>query len=108
VTAFAKPGSWVILHDVDLPIQHPEFQMYGPRWLYQAWPFNKVKAFDGYASIAAVQLPEDPSLLVPMALSLIDRPWEGQPELEELELPPALAPVQAALDGRLPHVALVA
>src|SRR4029453_13577505 len=34
-TAFAKPGSWIVLHDIDLPIRHPQFQTYGPRWLFQ-------------------------------------------------------------------------
>ena len=100
-TAFAKPGSWVILHDVDLPIQHPQFQTYGPRWLFHAWPFNKVKAFDRWASIAAVQLPEDPSLLVPMALALLEMPWEQDICMETVALPPACAAVQAALEARL-------
>ncbi len=99
-TAFAKPGSWVILHDVDLPIQHPEYQVYGPRWLYQAWPFNKVKSFDRWASIAAVQLPEDPAQLAPMALSLLERPWE-QALARAVTLPPAFASAQAFIEARL-------
>jgi len=103
-TAFATPGSWVILHDVDLPIQHPQFQTYGPRWLFHKWPFNKVKAFDRWASIAAVQLPEDPSLLVPMALALLEMPWEQDICMETAALPPACAPVQAALEARLRSV----
>jgi glycosyltransferase involved in cell wall biosynthesis/predicted O-methyltransferase YrrM len=107
-TEFAKPGSWVVLHDVDLPVQHPEFQTYGPRWLYQAWPFNKIKAFDEFASIAAVQLPEDPAQLVELALSLLDKTWECHVDIEEVELPAAFAAVQAALQARLRRPALVA
>ena len=67
VTAVAKPRSWVVLHDVDLPIHYPEYQVYGPRWLFQAWPFNKVKGAGRWVSIAAVQLPEDPAALMPVA-----------------------------------------
>jgi glycosyltransferase involved in cell wall biosynthesis/predicted O-methyltransferase YrrM len=108
VTTFAKPGSWVILHDVDLPIQHPQFQTYGPRWLYHKWPFNKIKAFDRWASIAAVQLPEDPAQLVPMALALLDKPWEQEVPLAAAALPPVFAAVQAALEARVQRPALVA
>jgi predicted O-methyltransferase YrrM len=107
-TAFAKPGSWVIFHDVDLPIQHPQFQTYGPRWLFHKWPFNKIKAFDRWASIGAVQLPEDPSDLVPMALALLQKPWEQAICLEAAALPPAFAAVQAALEARVQRPALVA
>ena len=101
VTAFAKPGSWVILHDVDLPVQHPEFQVFGPRWLFQMWPFNKVKGFDRWSSIGAVQLPENPSLLVPLALSLLDKPWEQTPTIQDVVLPPEFSAAQAVAEARL-------
>jgi glycosyltransferase involved in cell wall biosynthesis/predicted O-methyltransferase YrrM len=106
-TAFAKPGSWVILHDVDLPIQYPEYQVFGPRWLFEAWPFNKVKGVGRWTSIAAVQIPRDPSQLVPMALALLDKPWEQAPTKWHVELPPAFAVVQDALDTRLEPAAPV-
>jgi hypothetical protein len=100
VTAFAKPGSWVVLHDVDFPIHHPQQPGWGPRCLYRAWPFNKVKGFGTWTSIAAVQLPADPADLVPMALSLIDKPWE-MPMQSRISLPAAFDEVEAALDERL-------
>lgn len=101
VSAFAKPGSWVVLHDVDLPIHHPEHQVFGPRWLFQAWPFNKVKGVGQWVSIAAVQLPDDPARLVPTALSLLTKPWEQAPSMRHVALPPAFAAVRAALEARL-------
>jgi predicted O-methyltransferase YrrM len=101
VTAFAKPGSWVVLHDVDLPIQHPEHQVFGPRWLFHAWPFNKVKGVGRWVSIAAVQLPDDPALLVPVALSLMAKPWEQAPSPRQAELPSVFATVRAALEAQL-------
>lgn len=101
MTELAKPGSWVVLHDVDLPLKHPQYQLYGPRWLFQAWPFNKVKGIGQKASIGAVQMPQDPSALVPMALSLIDKPWEQAPGTESIRLPAAFVDVAGTLEERL-------
>ena len=33
-TAFAKPESWMVLHDIELPVMRPEFQDYGAKWLF--------------------------------------------------------------------------
>jgi len=101
VTAFAKPHSWVILHDIDLPIQHPEHQVYGPRWLFQAWPFNKVKGLGQWTSIGAVQLPDDLTLLMPLALALLEKPWEQAPSPEHAAVPAPFAAVRDALEARL-------
>lgn len=105
LTACAKPGSWVILHDIELPIQHPEHQVYGPRWLFQAWPFNKVKGLGPWTSIGAVQLPRDLSQLVPMALGLLDQPWEQAPASDHIALPAPFASVREALAARLGRTA---
>jgi glycosyltransferase involved in cell wall biosynthesis/predicted O-methyltransferase YrrM len=101
VTAFAKPGSWVVLHDIELPLKHPQYQIYGPRWLFQQWPFNKVKGVGKWTSIGAVQLPPDPAALMPLALDLLARPWEQAPARQEIALPGWFSPVQTALDARL-------
>jgi glycosyltransferase involved in cell wall biosynthesis/predicted O-methyltransferase YrrM len=101
VTAIAKPGSWIVLHDVDLPLQYPQYQVYGPRWLFQAWPFNKVKGVGQWTSIAAVQMPDAPSLLEPMARALLARPWEQAPTPWHVGLPPAFDRIQAELEARL-------
>jgi predicted O-methyltransferase YrrM len=108
VTAVAKPRSWVVLHDVDLPIHYPEYQVYGPRWLFQAWPFNKVKGLGPWVSIAAVQLPDDPAELVAVAERLLARPWEHTPTMWDIDLPRGLEPVQAALARRLAPAAAAA
>lgn len=100
-TAFARPESWIVLHDIDLPVQHPQFQIYGPRWLFAAWPFNKVKGVGKWASIGAVQLPPDTSMLVPTALSLIGRPWEGAPSPQDAAMPGAFRAVEALLLDRV-------
>ncbi len=99
-TRFAKPGSWVVLHDIDLPIHHPAYQIFGPRWLYEAWPFDTVRGIGRWTSIGAVQLPDHPSQLVPMALALIEQPWEQTPNRAAADLPPAFSAVQAAFEAR--------
>lgn len=101
VTAFARPGSWIILHDVDLPVQHPEHQVFGPRWLFQAWPFNKVKGVGRWTSIAAVQLPADLARLTPLALALLERRWEQAPTPDHAALPAPFQAVRAAIEARL-------
>jgi glycosyltransferase involved in cell wall biosynthesis/predicted O-methyltransferase YrrM len=109
VTAVAKPRSWVVLHDVDLPIHYPEYQVYGPRWLFEAWPFNKVKGAGRWVSIAAVQLPDDAAALVPMAQRLLAKPWEHAPTMWHINLPKALSVIQDELRQRLaPEDAAVA
>jgi predicted O-methyltransferase YrrM len=100
LTAVARPGSWVVLHDIRLPIQHPEYQVFGPRWLFQAWPFNKVATGGQWVSIGAVQLPDDPAQLAAMALSLLQKPWEATPRLTDIDLPPAFAAIQDAVAAR--------
>jgi len=101
MTAIAKPGSWVILHDVDLPIQYPQFQVFGPRWLFEAWPFNKVKGVGQWTSIAAVQVPDTPAQLGATALGMLDRPGEQSPTMGQIVLPPAFAAIQARLEAQL-------
>ncbi|MDH4063492.1 MAG: class I SAM-dependent methyltransferase, partial [Acidobacteriota bacterium] len=101
LSAVARPGSWVVLHDIDLPLHHPEYQVYGPRWLFRAWRHNKVKGLGPWTSIGALQLPARRSELVPMALALLKRPWEQAPSLQAIELPSAFAEIQAALEARL-------
>lgn len=100
-TRFAKPGSWVVLHDIDLPIHHPAYQIFGPRWLYESWPLDRIKGTGPWTSIGAVQLPDDPSRLVHTALELIEQPWEQAPDAATARLPEAFSAVQAAMEPRL-------
>jgi glycosyltransferase involved in cell wall biosynthesis/predicted O-methyltransferase YrrM len=97
----AKPGSWVALHDIELPVLHPQFQVHGPKWLFEAWPFNKIHGVGVSQNIGAVQLPVDPAALVPLALALLDRPWEHAPTAWHVALPDVFREVTAALAPRL-------
>ena len=96
-----KPESWFALHDIELPVLHPQFQVHGPKWLFEAWPFNKVHGVGPSQNIGAVQLPADLTELVPMALELIDRPWQHAPTAWHVALPDVFREVTASLVPRL-------
>jgi hypothetical protein len=108
VTRVARPQSWIALHDIELPKLHPQYQVHGPQWLFEAWPFNKVHGVDDSMNIGAVQLPADLRDLVPMALELLERPWEHTPTTWHVDLPDLFSEVSKALAPRLPDPAQAA
>lgn len=102
ITRIARPGSWVALHDIELPRLHPQFQVHGPQWLFEAWPFNKVHGLGDSTNVGAVQLPMNLKDLIPMSLALLDRPWEHTPTSAHVDLPPIFSEISKALVPRLP------
>jgi len=108
ITRLARPGSWVALHDIELPRLHPQYQVHGPQWLFEAWPFNKVHGVGGSMNIGAVQLPANLRDLVPMSLALLERPWEHSPTTWHVDLPEVFSEVSKALAPRLPDPAKAA
>jgi predicted O-methyltransferase YrrM len=101
VTYVAKPRSWVVLHDVDLPRRNPKIQVHGALWLFEAWPFATVQGTGASSNIGAVQLPDDPADLVPMALELLERTWEHLPTMWHVALPGPLEPVERVVRARI-------
>jgi hypothetical protein len=101
LAVLARAGAWVALHDIDLPQLNPKYQVYGPQWLFAAWPFNKVHGVGASRNIGAVQLPADLRRLVPMAIELLNRPWEHAPTVWDVDLPEVFREVSAALESRL-------
>jgi len=99
-----RPGAWIVLHDIELPRLYPQFPSHGPMWLFEAWSGEKIRgdATDPDAvNIGAVQMPDTLEALVPMAIALLDRKWEGQPTgLEYTITTPAFAAVHAAMRRR--------
>jgi hypothetical protein len=101
LTVAARPWSWVVLHDINLPLVSPAFQAWGAKWLFEAWPGAKVIGGGPDANIGAVQLPADPRTLIPMAARLLQRPWEFPPTLWHVALPECLSPLQELVRTRL-------
>lgn len=104
LSVLARRGSWVILHDINLPVIAPQFAAWGAKWLFEAWPFDKV-AGGLQQNIGAVRLPDDLSRLVPVARALLDRPWEHAPTPWHVALPQPFAALQPALDRHLEPIA---
>jgi predicted O-methyltransferase YrrM len=101
MTVAARPWSWVVLHDINLPEVSPAFQAWGAKWLFEAWPLAKIEGGGPDSNIGAVQLPGDPRTLIPMAERLLQRPWEFPPTLWHVALPECLSPVQELVRTRL-------
>jgi len=98
----AWPEAWIALHDLALPRLYPQFQTYGPGWLFAAWPGEKIAGTGEAENIGAVRLPADLRDLNPMALALLQRhPWEAQLAAADVELAAVFAPVTEALRPRL-------
>ena len=45
---------------------------YGAEWLFDRWPFRKIRSFQ----IGAIEIPLRKDALIPFALSLMDEPFE--------------------------------
>jgi predicted O-methyltransferase YrrM len=79
---YVQGGGWILLHDIQLGTygrnQREAGQSleggtpYGAEWLFDAWPFRKIRSFH----IGAIELPARKSALVPFALDLMGQPFE--------------------------------
>jgi predicted O-methyltransferase YrrM len=79
---YLQGAAWILLHDIQLGTygkierdagkQLEASTPYGAEWLFDAWPFRKIRSFH----IGAIELPPDMSTLIPFALELMKRPFE--------------------------------
>lgn len=78
---WVQGGGWILLHDIQLGSYGREQRAageplestpYGAEWLFERWPFRKIRSFH----IGAVELPSRKDALIPFALDLLDQPFE--------------------------------
>jgi predicted O-methyltransferase YrrM len=79
---YVEPGGWIILHDIQLGTygkaeraagkQVDGGTPYGAEWLFERWPFRKIRSFH----IGAIELPASKASLIPFALALLNEPFE--------------------------------
>ena len=79
---YLQPRGWIVLHDIQLGShgkaeraarKHLETGTpYGAEWLFERWPFRKIRSFH----IGAIELPLQRDALIPFALDLMDEPFE--------------------------------
>lgn len=101
MTVLLRPGAWVILHDTNLPIVAPTCNVWGAKWLFDAWPFEKVAGAGSARNIGAVRLPVDLTSLLPFAADLVERPWEFAPTPWHVALPAPFEPIQELVRVRI-------
>ena len=79
---YIESGGWVLLHDIQLGTYGKAERdagkeleggtPYGAEWLFERWPFRKIRSFH----IGAIELPQRKDALIPFALSLMEEPFE--------------------------------
>ncbi len=79
---YLQSGAWIVLHDIQLGTYgKAELDAgkgieggtpYGAEWLFDRWPFRKIRSFH----IGAIELPARHDSLVPFALDLMEEPFE--------------------------------
>jgi predicted O-methyltransferase YrrM len=79
---YIESGGWILLHDIQLGTygkaerdagkQLEGGTPYGAEWLFERWPFGKIRSFH----IGAIELPPRKDALIPFALNLMEQPFE--------------------------------
>ena len=79
---YVRGGGWILLHDIQLGTYGRTAKQagetlegdtpYGAEWLFDRWPFRKIRSFH----IGAIELPSRKEALVSFALSLLEEPFE--------------------------------
>jgi predicted O-methyltransferase YrrM len=79
---YLQSQAWIVLHDIQLGTygkaerdagkQQETGTPYGAEWLFDRWPFRKIRSFQ----IGAIELPRGTSALIPFALDLMKEPFE--------------------------------
>ena len=79
---YVQGGGWILLHDIQLGTYGQDQRAtgqaleggtpYGAEWLFESWPFRKIRSFH----IGAIELPVRKDVLVPFALELMQEPFE--------------------------------
>jgi hypothetical protein len=79
---YIESRGWILLHDIQLGTygkaerdagkELENDTPYGAEWLFQRWPFRKIRSFH----IGAIELPQRMEALIPLGLTLMDEPFE--------------------------------
>jgi predicted O-methyltransferase YrrM len=82
IAPYIQRQGWIVLHDIQLGTYGEAERTagrsldtgtpYGAEWLFERWPFRKIRSFH----IGALELPVQKDLLIPFALALMEQPFE--------------------------------
>ena len=72
------PNAWVALHDINLPVfaTNPEWLVFGPKHLYDLWPWEKRSVNGSLNNIGAVRVPPDHVMVREFCEKVLALPWE--------------------------------
>lgn len=72
------PGAWVALHDINLPAiaTKAEWRVFGPKHLFDLWPWEKRVAAGSQRNIGAVRVPGDHDAVRRFCSEVLRREWE--------------------------------
>jgi predicted O-methyltransferase YrrM len=70
-----KPGSWVVLHDINLPLVSKENSGFGPLYLFRNWPGEKKALAGANSNIGAIRLFDDPLQSAAALMQPLELPW---------------------------------
>ncbi len=92
------PDAWVALHDINLPAisTKPEWRVFGPKHLFDLWPWEKRVAAGSQRNIGAVRVPSDHAAVHRFCSEVLERAWEtavGAALLDRLGVPAAVRQV---------------
>lgn len=72
------PGAWVALHDINLPeiTTREDWKTYGPKHLFERWPWEKRLSDGVQRNTGAVKVPEDHCEVRSFCETVLSLPWE--------------------------------
>lgn len=73
---FCKPGTWIALHDINLPRIMPEHQSWGAVYLYEGWTGEKCQDIGDLPFAGAIKLSEDIERDIDNLFSILNKKWD--------------------------------
>jgi predicted O-methyltransferase YrrM len=73
---FCRPGTWIALHDINLPRIAPQFPSWGAIYLFEGWGGERLQSGPGpLPSSGAIRL-SDPARDIRNLLDILDTEWQ--------------------------------
>ena len=95
VIEVTRPGAWVALHDINLPHLHNgQFPTWGPNYLYNSWPGEKMAASSGTVvegkgmmpNIGAIRLFDDRAKSIDAVIKCLGTEWQSEVPRQHIEM----------------------
>lgn len=80
ILPYLASNAWVALHDINLPAitDNPKWKMHGPKYIYDAWPWDKRISNREHKNIGAVCVPGNHSEVIAFLKTCMECKWESR------------------------------